>query len=226
MVRAFLALTACLIAAFLPVTGGAASTSQKEFLDALRSKPNAAEGAGLFRDCAVCHGPLGAGRPDGMVPRIGGQHFSVLVKELTDYRHDRRWDISMEHFANTHHLVDAQAVADVAEFVSQLGVLAVPGVGAGDQLDRGAKVYRQSCRSCHGPAGEGNAKRTIPQLAGQHYEYLQRQIYDAVDGRRPNFSRAHVRLLAGLGRDDVQGVADYLSRQKRHYDPPLQLAAR
>jgi cytochrome c553 len=52
----------------------------------------------------------------------------------------------------------------------------------------------------------------IPRIAGQHYEYLTRQIYDAVDGRRPNFSTAHVRLLARLERDDIVGLADYLSR--------------
>jgi cytochrome c553 len=52
----------------------------------------------------------------------------------------------------------------------------------------------------------------IPRIAGQHYEYLMRQIDDAVEGRRPNFSASHVRLLARLERDDIVGLADYLSR--------------
>jgi len=33
-----------------------------------------------------------------------------------------------------------------------------------------------------------------------------------VDGRRPNFSPAHIRLLARLDHDDIEAVADYLSR--------------
>lgn len=66
--------------------------------------------------------------------------------------------------------------------------------------------------------GEGNAKLLIPQIAAQHYEYLVRQIYDAVDRRRPNFSSAHVHLLARLQRDDIVGVTDYLSRMPAHKD--------
>ncbi|MFX8637274.1 c-type cytochrome, partial [Acinetobacter baumannii] len=34
----------------------------------------------LFRKCAVCHGPSGGGTVDGGVPRIAGQHASVLAK--------------------------------------------------------------------------------------------------------------------------------------------------
>ncbi len=113
----------------------------------------------------------------------------------------------MEHFADQHHLTGPQAVADVAAYVSQLE--SVPqdaiGVGSGELVTRGADVYKQACASCHGPAGEGSGQREIPQIAGQHYEYLRRQIYDAVDGRRPNFSASHIRLLARLEHDDIAG---------------------
>lgn len=220
------AAAASFMAACLPVLACATPAPPPELREALQTKPNAEHGARLYRGCAGCHGPLGGGRVDGSVPRIGGQHFSVLVEQLVDYRSDRRWDPRMERFADKHHLADARAVADVAEFVSQLGTSVMPGVGTGEQLKRGTEVYAKSCRSCHGSSAQGNAKRAIPQLAGQHYEYLQRQIHDAVDGRRPNFSRAHVHLLARLDRDDIQGVADYLSRLTRQYDPPMQIAGR
>jgi cytochrome c553 len=71
---------------------------------------------------------------DGGVPRIAGQHISVLAKQLADYRHDRRWDIRMEHFADRHHLVDAQAIADVTAYIHQLLVDALPGVVRRDLL--------------------------------------------------------------------------------------------
>jgi cytochrome c553 len=54
--------------------------------------------------------------------------------------------------------------------------------------------------------------KAIPRLAGQHYEYLRRQLYDAVDRRRPNFSTDHVGLLMRFERVDFAGVSDYLSR--------------
>ena len=188
------------------------ATDQKELAEVLRAVPAAVHGAELFRNCAVCHGPSGGGTLDGGVPRIGGQHMSVLAKELVDYRHDRRWDIRMEHFADNHHLPDPQAIADVASYASQLSVSVPAGVGDGESLERGAGIYAQRCSSCHGPSAGGNAARVIPRIAGQHYGYLLRQIYDAVDGRRPNFSPSHVRLFARLERADIVGLADYLSR--------------
>jgi cytochrome c553 len=188
------------------------STAQEELAEVKRSTPDLRRGAELFETCAACHGIDGGGTSDGQVPRIGAQHVSVLWKQLVDYRHDRRWDVRMEHFAAGHHLEDAQAIADVAAYIQQLKPRGAPGEGSGKLLEQGAGLYAQLCRSCHGAAAEGDATHAVPRLAGQHYEYLRRQFYDAVDGRRPNFSPAHIRLLARLDHDDIEAVADYLSR--------------
>jgi len=217
--KGLLRVAAGALAAWITVAAPAASTSRQELMEAMRSKPNLDRGAELFRTCAVCHGPAGGGTLDGGVPRIAGQHRSVLAKQLVDYRHDRRWDLRMEHFADNHHLVDAQAIADVTGYIQSLTVDVPPGVGAGELVERGAEIYSERCSSCHGRSAEGDAKTFVPRIAGQHYEYLMRQIYDAVDGRRPNFSVAHVRLLAHLDRDDIVGVADFLSRLKPAQPP-------
>jgi cytochrome c553 len=190
----------------------AVSSAQQELAAVKRSVPNLDRGAQHFETCAACHGPDGGGTRDGQVPRIGGQHVSVVQKQLLDYRHDRRWDLRMEHFADDHHLGDAQAVADVAAYIHQLEPGGPAGQGSGKNADAGAALYAKRCGSCHGSTGAGNDAHAIPRVAGQHYEYLQRQIYDAVDGRRPNFSPAHIRLLAQLEHDDIEAVADYLSR--------------
>jgi cytochrome c553 len=196
----------------MPLLALASANARRELLEALRARPNSDHGAELFRNCAICHGPAGGGTFDGGVARIGGQHFSVIAKQLVDYRHDRRWDIRMEHFADRHLLADAQAIADVASYVTRLSIEVPPGVGDGELIGRGTAVYAQRCQYCHGRSAGGDEKAMIPRLAGQHYEYLMRQIYDGIDGRRPNFSAAHVRLFARLDRDDIVGLADYLSR--------------
>jgi len=185
----------------------------RELEQALGARPDPEHGAQLFRNCAVCHGIHGGGTTDGGVPRIAGQHVSVILKQLVDYRHDQRWDIRMEHFADRHHLANAQAMADVAAYVHSLTPDTPPGAGDGQLVEQGAALYSRKCASCHGLSGEGSATRRIPRLAGQHFEYLQRQIYDAVDHRRPNFSRGHIRMLAKLQREDIVGLADFLSRQ-------------
>lgn len=199
----------------------AAPSVSQERSEALHSRPNLDNGAQLFQTCAACHGATGAGTVDGQIPRIAGQHFSVLVKQIVDYRGDRRWDPRMEHFADQHHLKNAQDIADVAGFVSQLQLPpeTAVGVGSGELLAHGAEVYSSSCASCHGRAGDGSGRDQIPRVAGQNYEYLRRQIYDAVDGRRPNFPAAHIKLLKQLEFDDIAAVADYMSRMPRKAAP-------
>lgn len=211
MKRVAFAVSLCVMG-LLPPPAHPVSNSRQEFLQALRSTPSMDRGAELFDTCAACHGSSGAGTRDGAIPRIAGQHHPVVAKQLVDYRNDRRWDPRMEHFADQHHLADAQAIRDVAEYIQHLEISSPPGVGTGELVEHGRSVYADRCQSCHGIAGEGDAKTLVPRIAGQHYEYLRRQFYDAVEGRRPNFSPRHVRLFAGLERDDIVGLADYLSR--------------
>lgn len=198
----------------VPFAAAAASTSRSEFESAMHAKPDLAHGAELFQKCAACHGPTGNGADDGSIPRIAGQHFRVLVRQLVDYRHDLRWDVRMEHYAGRGLLKDAQSIADVAAYVSMLARDAPRNVGDGSLLEHGERVYAQHCAECHGEVGEGDGRSLTPRVAGQHYAYLLRQLYDGVDGRRPNFSAGHIRILARLGRDDLVGVADFLSRSE------------
>jgi cytochrome c553 len=173
--------------------------------------PDLERGALLFNGCAACHGTDGGGSPDGLVPRLAGQHASVVQKALVEYRYDRRWDPRMQAVADQHSLAP-EAIVDISAYISRLDRDVGIGTGDGALVKRGAADYSRSCQGCHGRVAQGDAARAVPRLAGQHYEYLRRQIYDAIDGRRPNFSRPHIRLLARLDRDDIAGIADYLSR--------------
>ena len=203
---------------------GVPSGSQ-EILEAMSARPDFDRGAHYFNSCANCHGGRGGGSTDGKVPRIGGQHFRVVVRQLVAFRHGQRWDILMENFADRHRLPDAQAVADVAGYVSRLDDPAPPGKGSGELVAEGARIYFRRCESCHGSSGQGDPDHAVPRIAGQHYEYLRRQIYDAVDGRRPGFPPSHVRLLAPLDRDAIAAVADYLSRIAPRYAEPTIIPA-
>jgi cytochrome c oxidase subunit II len=208
-----------------PVAAVAVPTAYQEYLDAIKARPDVNRGAQYFVACAGCHGPQGGGKADGQVPRIGGQYFRVIARQLVAFRHGQRWDIRMENFADRHRLLDAQAIADVAEYVSELSDSSPSGVGSGEFVTQGARVYFRLCETCHGTSGQGDPNNLVPRIGGQHYEYLRRQIYDAVDGRRPGFPAPHVRLLARLEHDDIAGVADYLSRIAPNPSEPPALPA-
>lgn len=216
-----------ILSTLAPWMASAMQPSSQEYLEAVSAKPDLEQGAHYFNVCANCHGAKGGGSVDGKVPRIGGQHFRVVVRQLVAFRHGQRWDILMENFADRHRLPDAQAVADVGAYVSQLDDPSPPGVGSGEWVAEGARIYFRRCESCHGSSGQGDPDHAVPKISGQHYEYLRRQIYDAVDGRRPGFPASHVRLLATLDHDAIAGVADYLARiAPRYAEPTIIPAAR
>ena len=186
-----------------------------EFRAALAAAPDARRGDQIFATCAACHGVDGSGLPDGSVPVIGSQHYSVLLRQLVDYRHAERWDIRMEHVSQLKVMQTPQDMADVAALIASLQPMGRTVRGSGEFLMGGAKVYFERCQACHGATGQGDADRGIARLAGQHPEYLLRQFIDVVEARRPRLSKTHAPLMRELQRAELEGIADYLSRTRR-----------
>jgi cytochrome c553 len=189
-------------------------SATKELAAVLRATPNPDNGEHSFANCIACHGDDGRGETNGAVPAIAGQHFSVIAKQLVDFRHGRRWDLRMEHVTRLEALGTAQNLADVAAYVANLPPSTAAGQGTGEYLDSGAQAYTAGCSSCHGGAGQGRAAGSVPRLAAQHYNYLVRQIFDGIDQRRPNLDAAHVALMKALSREQIMGICDYLSRAR------------
>lgn len=186
----------------------------REFTEGAWLEPNLENGAELYQTCAACHGEDGRGTEDGEIPAIAGQHGSVLLKQLTDFRHDQRWDERMRNFTDRHHLGSPQDLTDVAAYVANLRRFpaTAKGIGDGTALGDGASTYFQKCERCHGPLGQGNLLLRRPRLAGQHYGYLLRQLQETAAGKRPGMDRSHVDMLKGVSPEELRGVADYLSR--------------
>lgn len=208
--RVILPVAAALAAA---LGGGCVSPGAPEAPPPGSAPPLAADtspGAKIYADCAGCHGAIGQGTTNGQVPAIAGQHYSVIVKQLRDYREGERWDARMESLMSEHRFTDDTQIAHVAEYLSRM-YLPPAGGGSGLGGEHGAAVFARHCASCHGPRGEGDGAKVIPRLAGQQYMYLRRQLHDAVDGRRPNMPADHIALLAPLDVDDIDGLAEYLS---------------
>jgi cytochrome c553 len=205
---------AVVLLALVAVTCEAASTRSAEIDAAMRRKPDLQAGERRFTaSCSTCHGAKGEGEATGWTPRIAGQRQAVLVGMLVDYRLGRRWDDRMQATASEHGLPDAQAIADVAAYAAQLPG-AEPGQGSGDGVQVGAQLYAAHCRNCHGARAEGSERPAVPRLAGQNHVYLVRQQHDLLEGRRPDEHRDHMRRLDALDAEEIDGLADYLSRLK------------
>ncbi len=182
-----------------------------EKIDALNLVGDLENGKAAYEEeCAGCHQPSGAGRPDGKIPQLAGQHETVLIKQIADIRAARRDNPVMHPYSMK--LIDAQELADVSAYLQALPIPPGNGTGSGTELATGAKLYRRDCASCHGAHGEGSEEKFHPVLAGQHYGYLLRQIHETATGDRRNADPEMVKVVKSYTDGQMEAVVDYLSR--------------
>jgi cytochrome c553 len=168
-------------------------------------------GQAAFDDCAGCHRKDASGRATGTIPRLSGQHASVIVKQVLDIRSGQRINPPMKPFVEASELSD-QALADISSYLQSLPVTGRLGQGPGDSLPRGEALYAKDCAACHGAQGEGRAEGFFPMVAAQHYLYLLRELGLIRDGGRGNSNPAMAALVKGYSEADLQAVADHMSR--------------
>lgn len=74
------------------------------------------------------------------------------------------------------------------------------------------KSLSASCAACHGPDGNSVVNPIWPKIAGQHAEYLYKQLKDFKDGNRVNAQMAP--MVAALSDEDMADIAAHYSSQK------------
>ena len=221
-----LAATALLMAAGVALAAGPAvdqkkfeeNKTKKEWMsqggereEALTLKPNKENGKDVYEVCSACHQPEGWGLPDGTFPQLAGQ-------QLADIRDGHRDNPTMYPFALPSEIGGTQAIADVSEYIAVLKMNPENGVGKGDDLELGAKLYADNCVRCHGKEGEGNAEKYYPRIQAQHYEYLVRQYRWIKEGKRRNSNPEMVDQIKNFSDRDTLAVLDYVSRLKAPAD--------
>ncbi len=178
-------------------------------LPALGDAVDLESGRQAYQRCAVCHRADGAGREDGTFPRIAGQHRTVIAAQLTAIRSGQRPNPVMEPHAQA--LLDDRELADVSAYVASLPVPNEHGLGPGEELERGERLYRAECSSCHGERGEGDAERVVPAIAEQHYAYLLRRARSLASWGQNGHPRI-ARSLDRLTDAELRAVMDFASR--------------
>ncbi len=167
--------------------------------------------------CASCHGP-GGHSVSPAFPRLAGQNAAYLEAQLKAFRDRTRADPMAQAFmwGMTSQLSDQTIAGLAAYFAAQKPAKAAP--GDAKRVPLGEPIFLQGipaagvapCQSCHGPRGEGNAVERAPRLAGQHPEYLLKQLVLFKSELRAGASAPVMHgISSGMTFDQMSAVSAY-----------------
>jgi len=163
--------------------------------------------------CAACHGWKGRSIAP-KFPVLAGQRANYLLSQLRAFKAQTRGDPdALGYMWGMAAPLDASTMAALADYYSRQTALA--GVREDPALlARGAQIYQQGdsaegippCAACHGMGAAGTDM--YPRLAGQHIEYLMKQLRSFQTNLR-DVAIMHG-VAQGLNEHDMRAVAAYL----------------
>ena len=163
--------------------------------------------------CGTCHGPDG-NSTNPMFPRLAGQHAGYLVRQLKSFRGQTRGD----PYAIAYMWGMASALSDeTIDALAQYYAWQTTGPGRSHDpatIAMGRDIYEHgvpsegvpACAACHGPDALGSD--LYPRLAGQHAQYLLKQLASFQSNMR-NIAVMHG-VAQNLRNPEMQAVAQYL----------------
>jgi cytochrome c553 len=167
--------------------------------------------------CASCHGPRGDSISPAF-PKIAGQRPEYLENQLKAFRDRTRADPMAQAYmwGMTSQLSD-DSIKKLAAYYS--GQKPAQGTAGNPKvLQSGKAVYEtgipsakvRACNGCHGPNAEGNA--SFPRLAGQHAEYLVKQLVLFKSSLREGGNALIMHdISTGMSFEQMESVAAYLA---------------
>lgn len=196
-------------------------------------EPDLDNGEEVNELCAGCHGEFAQGSRDGEYPRLAGQPYAYLSKQMHLFRDRKRHNIPMYEYVDERQFPDEE-IADVSAYIATiklptqlppivkenfdplarlimtqklLNIRRAPG-----DIKAGEKLYKKECRTCHGKGGWGDDKDGVPMIAGQYTEYLEETVEQYITKQRIHDEDAPTEeLLAEFTSEEINNIFAYLS---------------
>jgi cytochrome c553 len=162
--------------------------------------------------CFLCHGMDGESTT-ALYPRLAGQHYQYVVKQLADFKAGRRQSDTMVDMAKD--LSDEEMTALGVYFEkkpTRAAEVEDPELAAVGRyiFQRGNEFSGvPACASCHGEQGHGTAK--LPRLAGQVGKYTEKQLKSFNERQRTNDNAVMHSIASKLTALEIRAVATYIS---------------
>lgn len=177
------------------------------------AKPDLVKGQASYEAvCAACHGADGNSTIV-VNPKLAHQHPEYLLKQLNDFKSDKRADPVMKGFAM---MLSEEEMRNISAWLAKQP--AKTGFSSNkDLVLLGERIYRggvpdrkiAACVSCHSPNGAGIPSQ-YPRLSGQHADYTTKQLNAFRDGSRGN-NQQMTDVAAKLNDREIKAVADYIA---------------
>ena len=167
------------------------------------------------QSCSNCHGLNGQSISQ-QFPKLAGQQVAYLRVQLADFKGHIRKDVNgTQYMWGITNLTPAQVEELATYFASQPTMSGSKIKGADFKL--GEDIFKNglptqgvlACSSCHGPQALGAGE--IPRLAGQHSNYLYKQImvFKLTDDRPRG--EAMKQIIHNMTDEQAHAVSNYLS---------------
>jgi cytochrome c553 len=156
--------------------------------------------------CVACHGPDGNSTVP-LFPILAGQTARYTYLQLRDFQDGRRHDALMDPFAAN---LSRQEMFDLAAFFAAQKPRATTFNPDREKAARGEKKAAETlCTMCHLRAFMG--QNEIPRVAGQHYEYIVKQMRAFKSGDRANDAGTMASVSKTLSEEDIDDLGHYLA---------------
>lgn len=177
-----------------------------------------ADGAKLATEvCSTCHGPRGESISSAF-PRLAGQQAQYLDVQLKAFRDRTRGDpMAQAYMWGMASQLDDASIASLSAYYSaqkpvQGGKFPAKLTQEGKTIFESGVVgtNSQPCVTCHGKNGEGNS--IYPRLAGQHAEYLVKQLVLFKSQLRADTNATIMHnISSAMSFEQMEAVAAYLA---------------
>jgi cytochrome c553 len=186
-----LAIVAAAVAAF------AAGSASAQDVEAGRKKAEA---------CIACHGANG-NSPNPAFPILAGQTSRYLYLQLKDFKEGRRTEPQMDPFVKN---LSREDMFDLSAFFAAQKPVSNKFKADPAKVAKGkTKADEVLCTMCH--LGGFKGQNEIPRVAGQHYDYVVKQMKDFKTGKRTNDAGNMASVSKTLSDQDIDNLAHYVA---------------
>ena len=201
-----------LLAALIGLAAGCANEPRSRDT----ANPNVSGETLALQVCSNCHGATGNSKSPNF-PNLAGQQEAYLVAQLQGFKgHSRSDPAGYEYMWGLSRNLGDKQIHELATHYAAQAPERQPLERAAERISAGKSIFSGGiadksvppCASCHGAEGKGNA--TFPRIAGQHADYLVKQltVFQRTDQRPAG--QVMKSVAHELSPQNIEDVAAYL----------------